>query len=225
MNRAGENMLRRAVLLVLGLCVPAEAFAQQEPPDTQFLVAKPGMRDPNFREAVVLVTQDELGQAVGVIVNRPTDRSLAELLPGERFKNFTEPVFFGGPVGANGLFAVFRSRETPAKAITLLPGLYLALNPDTIDALLGKPPQKIRFFSGYAGWAPGQLRAEIERGDWLVLDADADAVFRKDTSKLWEEMLRRASAIRADAEPPYGCVRNPMLCMMRPSSASSFAIN
>jgi len=218
-------MNRLAVLLVLGLCLAAGARAQQTQPDTQFLVAKPGMRDPNFREAVVLVTQDEFGQAVGVIVNRPTDRSLAELLPGERFKNFTEPVFFGGPVGANGLFAVFRSRETPAKAITLLPGLYLALNPDTIDALLGKPPQKIRFFSGYAGWAPGQLRAEIERGDWLELDADADAVFRKDTSKLWEEMVRRASAIRAGAERSYGCVLSPMLCMMRPSSASSFAIN
>ncbi|HEY6721597.1 MAG TPA: YqgE/AlgH family protein, partial [Burkholderiales bacterium] len=54
---------------------------------------------------------------------------------------------------------------------------------------------------GYSGWAPGQLRGEIDRGDWLIVDADADTVFRKDTSKLWRDMVRRASAVRADAGP------------------------
>ena len=62
------------------------------------LVAKPGLPDPNFRESVVLVTQNEKGESAGVIINRPTDRSLASILPGERFKRFTDPVFFGGPV-------------------------------------------------------------------------------------------------------------------------------
>jgi len=52
---------------------------------------------------------------------------------------------------------------------------------------------------GYSGWAPGQLRGELDRGDWLVVDAEADAVFLKDTSKLWQDMVRRASAVRADA--------------------------
>ena len=69
---------------------------------TLFLVAKPGLPDPNFRESVVLVTQNESGETGGVIINRPTNRSLASILPGERFKRFTEPVFFGGP-GEPGL--------------------------------------------------------------------------------------------------------------------------
>ena len=168
---------------------------------TQFLVARPGMRDPSFRQAVVLVMQDRLGQATGVIINHPTDRSLAELLPIERFKRFTEPVYFGGPVAANGLFALFRADRYSGKALAMLPGLYLALNPDTIDELLNKPPAAIRFFSGYSGWAPGQLVAEMERGDWFVLEADADTVFRKDPSRLWEEMVQRANAVRAGAAP------------------------
>ncbi len=177
---------RRAAFLALPAWFLAAAVCAQGSSSTFFLVARPGMPDPNFRESVVLVTQDERAQATGVIINRPTDHSLAELLPGERFKSFTEPIFFGGPVALQGLFAVFRADKLPGEAVTMLPGLYLALQPDTID---------------YSGWAPGQLRGEIDRGDWLAVEADADTVFRKDTSKLWQDMVRRASAIRADAGP------------------------
>ncbi|HMH17178.1 MAG TPA: YqgE/AlgH family protein, partial [Burkholderiales bacterium] len=97
------------------------------------------------------------------------------------------------------LFAVFQADKFAGAAVTLLPGLYLAILPDSVDALLGNPPPKIRFFAGYSGWAPGQLRGEIDRGDWLIVDADADTVFRKDTSKLWQDMVRRSRALRADA--------------------------
>src|SRR5712691_12770789 len=192
---------RRAALLALPVWFLAAAVCAQGTSNTFFLVARPGMPDPNFRESVVLVTQDERGQATGVIINRPTDRSLAEMLPSERFKSFTEPIFFGGPVAPQGLFAVFQADRFSGAAVTMLPGLYLAVAPDSIDALLNKPPPKIRFFAGYSGWAPGQLRGELDRGDWLVVDADADAVFLKDTSRLWQDMVRRASAVRADAAP------------------------
>ena len=192
----------RAVLLALPVWAFAAGVCAQYPSGTFFLVARPGMPDPNFRETVVLVTQGERAQTTGVIVNRPTDRSLAELLPSERFKSFTDPIFFGGPVELQGLFAVFRADKLPGEALTMLPGLYLALHPNTIDVLLSSPPEKIRFFAGYSGWAPGQLSGEIDRGDWLVVDADADAVFIKDTTRLWRDMVRRASGVRVDAGPP-----------------------
>ncbi len=121
------------------------------------------------------------------------------MLPSERFKPFKEPIFFGGPVAPQGLFAVFQADSFSGAAVPMLPGLYLAVVPDSIDALLNNPPPKIRFFAGYSGWAPGQLRGELERGDWLVVDADAATVFLKDTSRLWQDMVRRASAVRADA--------------------------
>jgi len=163
------------------------------------LVSLAGLPDPNFRETVVLVTHEEGAEATGVIVNRPTNRSLAELLPSERFKSFKEPIFFGGPVAPQGLFAVFQAERFSGAAVAMLPGLYLAVAPESLDALLNKPPPKIRFFSGYSGWAPGQLRGELDRGDWLLVDADADTVFLKDTSRLWQDMVRRASAVRADS--------------------------
>jgi putative transcriptional regulator len=57
----------------------------------------------------------------------------------------------------------------------------------------------VRFFNGYAGWAPGQLAAELERGGWYVLNADADTVFRKNMDTLWEELIRRLRAVTAMA--------------------------
>ncbi len=181
------------------LCAALTAANAQDLPRTFFLVARPGMPDANFRETVVLATESERSQVVGVIINRPTNRSLAELLRGDRFRRFTDPLYFGGPVEPGNVVAVFRGERPAGETIGVLPALYLALNPDTVYSLIDSPPADIRFFAGYSGWAPGQLRGEVERGDWLIAEIDADAIFRRDTSKLWQDMVRRASAVRASA--------------------------
>ena len=190
--------LRAALLVLLALAGPAHA---QGPSRSLFLIARPGLPDPNFRESVVLVIHSEGAETTGVIINRPTDRSLADLLPGERFEPFTDPIFFGGPVTPQGLFALFQADNYSGPAVPMLPGVYLAVLPDSVDALLRKPPAKVRFFSGFSGWAPGQLQGELDRGDWLMVDADAKTVFQRDTSRLWEDMVRRARAVHADAAP------------------------
>src|SRR3990172_8824549 len=187
--------MRTALALLLLVC--AAHGVAQEGSRTHFLVAKPGLPDPNFRESVVLVTQNEKGETAGVIINRPTNRSLASILPGERFKRFTEPVFFGGPVMSQGLFAVYRAEKRAGDSLAMLPGVYLSLQPSTLEELIQKPPRSIRFYAGLSGWAPGQLQAEIERGDWFVLNADADTVFASDTTGLWSRLLRRARTITA----------------------------
>src|SRR5258708_13263839 len=96
----------RAALLAL-IVFAAAAYAQGSS-KTVFLIARPGMPDPNFRETVVLVTQEEGAEATGVIINRPTEHSLAEMLPSERFKPFKKPIFFAGPLAPPGLFALFQ---------------------------------------------------------------------------------------------------------------------
>ena len=197
-------MLRSVAALALTLallCPPLEAGAQGGDRSV-LLVARPGLNDPNFREAVVLATEGDDGQGIGVIINRPTERSLASILPGERFRRFVEPVFFGGPVAPHGLFAVFRARERYEGAVALLPGLHLALDAATLDGLLHKPPASIRFYVGYAGWAPGQLNLEIGRGDWYVLKADPDLAFVRDTAGLWSRLVRIARSVSAMGDPP-----------------------
>ena len=191
--------LRLLLLLaaVLGSAPLASAQTGTNP-NGVFLVAKPALADPNFRHSVVLVTQATDGSTVGFIVNRPGRHSLAQILPdNEMLKRFTEPLYLGGPVQAAGLFAVFRAKENPLGALRVLGDVSFAMDPAVVEVVLRTPPERVRFFNGYSGWAPGQLAAELERGGWYVLNADADTVFRKDMDKLWEELVRRVRSVTA----------------------------
>ena len=185
-----------AMACTLALLVPRLGLAQEE--RNTVLVAKPHLLDPNFRETVVVVAEAPNGAAVGVVINRPSTKSLAQILPGNAMlARFTEPLFFGGPVEPVGLHAVFRADEPPGEALRINGDLWLALNPATVEQLMKNPPEKLRFFTGYSGWAPGQLGSELVRGDWWVLEADPDVAFRADPSTLWEELARRARAVTA----------------------------
>jgi putative transcriptional regulator len=191
--------LRLLFLLAALLGPVASASAQSgESPNGVFLIATPALADPNFRHSVVLVTQAPDGSTVGFIVNRPGRRSLAQILPdNEAMKRFTEPLYRGGPVEAAGLFAVFRAPDNPPGALRVLDDLSFALDPAVVEKLLHTPPPRVRFFNGFAGWAPGQLASELQRGGWYLLKADADTVFRKDMNGLWEELVQRVRAVTA----------------------------
>jgi len=186
-----------AIAGALALFDPGAALAQDDERNA-VLVAKPHLLDPNFRESVVVVAKAPNGAAVGVIINRPTKKSLAQILPGnETLARFTEPLFFGGPVEQVGLYALFRAEEPPGEALRISRDLWLAINPATVEQLMKHPPEQLRFFTGYSGWAAGQLANELTRGDWWVLEADPDVAFRPDPSTLWEELARRARAVTA----------------------------
>jgi len=193
-------MSLRLLLLLAALqaSIPPAWAQADNAPNGLFLIAKPALIDPNFRHSVVLITQAPDGTTVGFIINRPGRLSLAQILPdNEVFKRFTEPLYLGGPVQGEALFAVFRNREKPQGALSVLEDVSFALEPAVVERLLHAPPERVRFFNGFAGWAPGQLAAEIERGGWYVLNADADTTFRKDTDTLWEELIRRVRAVTA----------------------------
>jgi putative transcriptional regulator len=195
--------LRLLLLITAVLGFPQLAWPQaSDPANGIFLVASPALLDPNFRHSVVLVTQMPDGGSVGFIVNRPGDSSLAQILPdNEVLKRFTEPLYLGGPVEAAGLFAVFRSKDPPPGSVRVLDDLSFAMDPAVVEQLLHAPPAQVRFFTGYAGWAPGQLAFELDRGGWYVVHADADTVFRKNMDTLWEELVLRARAITALLRP------------------------
>ena len=188
-------------LLLLGalLAMIPHAWAQADKiPNGVFLIAKPAMADPNFRRSVVLVTQAPEGTTVGFIINRPSNRSLAQILPdSEVFMRFTEPVYNGGPVQAEDLFAVFRARDKLQGALGVLDDLSFAMEPAVVEQLMHAPPERVRFFNGYAGWAPGQLAAALAGGGWYVLNADADTVFRRNMDTLWDELIRRVRSVTA----------------------------
>lgn len=194
------RMILRLVLFLTALLGAVSTAAAQtgNAPNGVFLVATPALVDPNFRQTVILVTQMPDGGSVGFIVNRPGRRSLAQILPrNEVLKRFTEPLYQGGPVESAGLFAMLRAKENPQGALRVLDDLSFAMDPAVVEQAMEAPPERVRFFNGYAGWAPGQLAVELEHGGWYVLNADANTVFRKDTSTLWEELVRRSRAVIA----------------------------
>lgn len=188
--------LLRALALAGGLGWALVAAAQQaDKPNGLFLVAKPSLQDPNFRQTVVLVTQADDASTVGVILNRPTSLPLRELLSGDyATHNYRDRLYFGGPVMRQAIVALFRAPTPPAApAFHVLKQVYLSMHPDNIRGLLSQPGRGYRLYAGFAGWAPRQLEGELFRADWFVLPADERLLFRKDPEGLWEELVRKAS--------------------------------
>jgi putative transcriptional regulator len=168
---AATNSLRLwaalACFLVCGLALG------QAPANGLLLVAKPGLRDPNFSETVVLVTQAEDGGTVGVILNRPTRLKPNELMSGQAgAENYRDALYSGGPVMPRTIVALMHSSAPPpAPAFRVLRQVYLTMHPANLKSLLATPGARYRLYAGFSGWAPGQLQSELERGGWYALPA------------------------------------------------------
>src|SRR5437773_2052980 len=151
------------------------------------LVAHPNMLDPNFRRAVLFIYEhDSIDGAGGVIINRPLDKQVADLVseapPGGLA---AVPVFLGGPVGKNQLmFAAFEWEKGT--------GLRLNHNVDIEEAHLRvtEDPSSIRAFVGYAGWTAGQLEAEMRQRAWILQQPTREALTPARLPKLWFEIMR-----------------------------------
>jgi putative transcriptional regulator len=163
------------------------------------LVASPRLVDPDYRGAVLLAVPIDNNRHVGVIINRPTGRSLASLFPEHRpSKLVRDPVYFGGPMLRQAIFAVVHIDRTPGPgSIRIMNELFLATQGAVVDHIIERTPNEARYYVGYVAWRPGELKQEVDRGLWYVLDADPDLVFRKDPGRLWEELLRRARSVTA----------------------------
>lgn len=160
-----------------------------------FLVAKPELLDPNFRETVVLITEPEVGGGpLGVIVNRPLGARLSEAVPalGEVPAQLDQ-LYGGGPVARNQLLFLVRSAWSPAHSLRVLADVYLSGDADLLEQIVrgAVKVESWRVYAGYSGWAPGQLQAEIARGGWYVIPADADVIFTEQPATVWPELIKR----------------------------------
>jgi putative transcriptional regulator len=193
------NTALRLVAFLAGLLAAcSSAFAQSED-DTIILVAHPAFRDLEYRQTVLIAAPAPNGGHVGVILNRPTRRSLGSLFPEhEPSKRVADPVYYGGPFSRGALVALVKADSAPgAGSVLLMKNLYLAFRANTIDHVIETTPNEARYFVGYVGWRPGELKSEIERGLWSVHGADLDTIFRKDTEGLWDELQSQSRRIRA----------------------------
>jgi putative transcriptional regulator len=190
------SSLAAALLLMAGT-----VFAQD---DALILIANPAFRDRDYFQSVLIAAPVPSGGHVGVILNRPTPRSLGSLFPEhEPSKKVADPVYIGGPFSREALVALVRSDHNPgAGTVPLMKDLYLAFRANTIDHIIETTPNDARYFVGFVRWRPGELKFEIDRGLWTVQNPDLDTVFRKNTDGLWEELLQSSKRIRADSAVP-----------------------
>lgn len=161
----------------------------------RLLVASPTLKDPNFARTVVLILDHDHSGTLGVILNRPLEVEVRDVLP-DWTGDVSEPgsLFGGGPVATDSALAIgvltAQADEAPLgwRAMYGRVGL---VDLDTPVEVLAGALTGLRIFAGYAGWSPGQLEDEISEGSWIVVDGADNDLTTESPVDLWAEVLRR----------------------------------
>lgn len=153
----------------------------------QLLVASSRLLDPNFVRTVVLVVQQDSGGVIGVILNRPLELTVADACDpsAEEAADVKDAIYQGGP--CPGPLMVLHT-DMVIGGQEVVPGVRFSAERDQIRALMRDHTGPIRYFAGYAGWAPQQLEAEIDEGAWLLTPANSEEVFADLTATLWTRL-------------------------------------
>ena len=192
-------MKLRTLLFAL-LAAAANVAQAADLSKSMILVAKPELVDPLYGSTVIVVTAVGQDQHVGFIVNRPTEVTLAQLFPEDGpSQKVVDPVYLGGPLNSQVIFALVEGKQNPGgHSFELMPGLYAAVDGDTVDRIIRTEADQARFVAGLVVWRRGELSTEIERGAWYVLPPETHLALRKPSQGLWEELVRR-SQLRANS--------------------------
>ena len=162
----------------------------------QLLAAMPQMLDQRFARSVIyLCAHSEEAGAMGLVINKP----LGSLTMGELFSQLDispggivkeRPVHFGGPVEAGRGFVLHTADYNEEATLVVGGNIAVTATFEILRAIgKGKGPRQSLFALGYAGWAPGQLDAEIQANGWLSVAADDDIIFDSDYDGKWRRVL------------------------------------
>lgn len=165
------------------------------------LLAHPGLLDPNFRRSIILLSQHSDEGAMGVIINRPTGKTLSELSGDFALGELADvPVFCGGPVKDKQL--ILSAWESSDESGVFK--LYFGLDPEKAAEMKRTNDELVvRAFLGYSGWTGGQLEGELQQNAWVVAPMDGGLLQESDASDLWRTVIGRISPeLRLLAEAP-----------------------
>ena len=158
----------------------------------KLLVAAPSLSDPNFRQTVLLMLEDGLEGAVGVVLNRPSELTVSSAIE-DWATAVSRPrvVFVGGPVSQSSVIALASVAlddvdQNWSPVVGRIGTVDLECSPDEVGGL-----DEVRIFAGYAAWAPGQLEAERAEDAWFVLALDGSDPFSADPDELWWQVFAR----------------------------------
>ncbi len=160
------------------------------------LLAMPQLSDPNFSRSVVLMIEHSEHGSFGLVLNHPSPIKASELLESLEMSWHGDDdavVWAGGPVAPSTGWVLHEPigiAEPGQGTIAITSTISLSTSPDRLRTIAGSPPRNIRLLLGYSGWGPGQLEAEMSRGAWLHVAAEADLVFDTPADAMWDSALR-----------------------------------
>lgn len=151
-----------------------------------FLVAAPRLAESNFYHTVVLIVSHSEQGALGVVINRPSSSPIGEVWEQltEEACDHPDPIFIGGPV-EGPLMAIHQDESCSEEEI--IPGVHFTADRAHLGTILSQHGRPFRVFSGYSGWAPGQLERELKAGGWLTVPANVERIF-SDDEEIWKEV-------------------------------------
>lgn len=156
----------------------------------QLLIAGPGLVDPNFWRTVVLIVEHSEDGALGLVLNRPSETTVGEAVSElEQLLDLDDPLYIGGPVQPSALIVLAEFEDSSDAALLAFDDIGVLASGAQDDPAVGV--HRGRAFVGHAGWGPGQLDAELERGDWILEPARSHDAFTSDPADLWQEVLTR----------------------------------
>lgn len=163
--------------------------------NNHFLIATPQCNDPLFKQSVVFVCDHNDQGTMGLIINKPSDISVAEICTKVNFMmaNTTyhapQPVLAGGPVKMEHGFILHKITPQPFHhSVRISDNLMLSTSPDVLEALGGEnAPSDYLITLGCASWSPNQLEQEIIQNDWLIVKADESILFHTPYPERWQK--------------------------------------
>lgn len=160
------------------------------PAQGKLLLADPFMLNPSFRRSVIFLTEYGPDGSVGFVLNRPAGFMFNDVV--DDFPEFPSPVFLGGPVEGGSLHFLHTIPDIE-DSYEVNRGIFWGGNLDVLKTRMETgtiEPSDIRFFIGYAGWAPNQLEAEVQQKNWIIAPGACPFVFSNKPSSLWSSVLR-----------------------------------
>jgi len=164
--------------------------------ESSLLVAMPQLEDPNFRRTVVQVVHHDEEGTFGLVLNRGSGVTAADLCGTLEIDWAGDPdleVGSGGPVQPNTGWLLFGDGGPGPvpDAHLVAEGIHFAGSLDALRRVGAHPPPQVRLFLGYAGWGAGQLEAELSQGAWLLVPTAPEVVFSAGEEDAWLDVLRR----------------------------------
>ena len=183
-----------SLLAVIALALSTPLAWSADITETVLLVAKRQLKDRIYGNTILIARPLGDERHVGFIVNKPTTMTLGKLFPKHiPSQKVVDPVYLGGPIGPEVIFAMIKGRESPGgRSLQLAPGLFVAFDSAVVDRIIESQPQQARFLAGMVLWQPMELGEEVKRGLWYVLEPTPEILLRKSTDGLWEELVGRS---------------------------------